>query len=223
MKQSAPEFYNTVAARYDANYTSVSDRAEDRFVYSVLGPLDDLDVLDVGCGTGAVLEHAGTPRHYVGLDPSPAMLAVARKKFPQRRLVEADDYKVGRMPRRSYDLVVAMWSFSYLNPGAARRIEEVLRPGGRFFGIAYAPRYVRRPAFMYKGVSHDARTWTPSELRAHLHLAGFTSVRVRGLRFIEGDSHMPLAVRTAGMRAASLLVPARLALALMFEASVPDG
>lgn len=45
-------------------------------------------VLDYGCGTGRLAAWFDR-RVYVGYDPSPAMLAVARRAYPQHRFVQA--------------------------------------------------------------------------------------------------------------------------------------
>jgi RimJ/RimL family protein N-acetyltransferase len=62
--------------------------------------------LDVGCGTGRCLDLLA--RHGFrtdGIDPSPAMLALARDRHPEARLSHAD-ICVWDLPR-SYDLIVA--------------------------------------------------------------------------------------------------------------------
>jgi len=97
------------------------------------------DVLDLGCGTGAVLERLlaldapfGT---YTGFDVSPAMLARARAKLghvPGTRF-ESLDLRVEPPSDGPFDLVVSAWALEHLpEPGtlvAAARAR--LRPGGR--------------------------------------------------------------------------------------------
>ena len=97
-------------------------------------------VIDVGCGSGiwaAALLRAG----YVvtGLDPSPAMLALARQVAPGARCVRASAYDFD-FP--TCDAVTALGEvLSYLPTGAHaapslprlfRRIAAALRPGGLF-------------------------------------------------------------------------------------------
>ncbi len=98
------------------------------------GPLEDLDVLDLGCGTGLVGE-AFRPlaRRLDGVDLSPKMLAKAAAKGVYDRLAVGDlvSYLDGAADR--YDLVLSADVFIYIGDlapsfAAARR---VLRPGGR--------------------------------------------------------------------------------------------
>jgi SAM-dependent methyltransferase len=97
------------------------------------------DVLDLGCGTGAVLERIRTLdidfATYTGVDLSPAMLARAHAKLghvPGSRF-ERLDVRVERLPDGPFDLVVSAWALEHLpEPGtlvAAARAR--LRPGGR--------------------------------------------------------------------------------------------
>lgn len=103
----------------------------------VLGDVDGLDVVELGCGTAffsAWLARAGA--RPVGVDLSPAQLATARRcqdrfgvTFP---LVEADAEQVP-LPDRSFDLVVSEYGASvWCDPGGwVAEAARLLRPGGR--------------------------------------------------------------------------------------------
>ena len=59
-------------------------------------PSPDLDVLEVGCGTGRIYERL-VPRlipneRYTGVDVSERMLEIARGKFPEARFLAGDGY-----------------------------------------------------------------------------------------------------------------------------------
>jgi len=101
-------------------------------------------VLDLGCGTGALVRRLAqrpdsTPSatgRLIGLDASPKMVEVARQSVPpgEKRLL----YVVGRaekvpLPDRSVDLVVSTTSFDHWADQAAglRECRRVLRPAGR--------------------------------------------------------------------------------------------
>lgn len=46
-------------------------------------------VLDVGCGEGRLLQGIKTP-HYTGIDFSPTLLEIARKRYPKRKFILRD-------------------------------------------------------------------------------------------------------------------------------------
>jgi SAM-dependent methyltransferase len=97
-------------------------------------------VIDLGCGSGiwaAALLRAGYD--VTGLDPSPAMLALARQVAPGARFVRASAYDFN-LP--ACDVVTAIGEvLSYLPSGAKtapslprlfRRVAAALQPGGLF-------------------------------------------------------------------------------------------
>lgn len=148
--------------------------AFDAAVVSALPP--GSDVLDLGCGTGAVLErllaldaHFGT---YTGVDLSPAMLARARAKLghvPGTRF-ERLDLRTARLPDGRFDLVASAWALEHLaEPGTlvAAALAR-LRPGGRlvlFFelDIRSARGWPLRRVWRFFGVrlvpEVEARNW----------------------------------------------------------------
>lgn len=108
-------------------------------------------VLDVACGTGA-LTLAATERAHpegvvIGLDPNPAMLAVARNK------PAAVDWHRGRAEAlpfedASFDVVISQFGAMFFDdvPRAFAEMHRVLAPGGRlavavFDSVETAPGY----------------------------------------------------------------------------------
>ena len=65
-------------------------------------------LLDVGCGTGAHLEHLARQYEVAGVDLDPAMLAVARERLPGVELREADMANFDLA--REFDAVVCLFS-----------------------------------------------------------------------------------------------------------------
>ena len=126
------------------------------------GPGDT--VLDVATGTGAVvlelLRQKGCA--VVGLDPSPEMLAEARRRLPSHvRLVEGDAESLP-FPDGAFDAVTFAYPLRYVaDPGAALcELARVLRPGGTLAGLEFGiPRGFWRP-------------WWELYVRAVLPLAG---------------------------------------------------
>ena len=93
-------------------------------------------VLDVGCGTGALLSRLAArfpAAPLAGLDPVSEMLDIARTK-----LSRTVDLRVGwannlPWPAASFDIVLSCNMFHYVSHprDAAREILRVLKPGGR--------------------------------------------------------------------------------------------
>jgi demethylmenaquinone methyltransferase/2-methoxy-6-polyprenyl-1,4-benzoquinol methylase/phosphoethanolamine N-methyltransferase len=99
-------------------------------------------VLDVGCGTGDLTllakTRSGSAGQVCGIDPSPEMIGVARRKAARQK---ADvDFRVGvieRLPYSdgSFDVVLSSLMMHHLpadlKPLALAEIRRVLKPGGR--------------------------------------------------------------------------------------------
>ena len=91
-------------------------------------------LLDVGCGTGAHLEHLSKTFDSSGVDPSPAMLSVARLRLPQIRLLSGDASSLDL--GGDYDAIICLFSSIAYTQTVARLTDSLtnlaahLRPGG---------------------------------------------------------------------------------------------
>jgi demethylmenaquinone methyltransferase / 2-methoxy-6-polyprenyl-1,4-benzoquinol methylase len=127
-----------------------------------VGPADT--VLDVATGTGAVARELIRQKGcaVVGLDPSPEMLAEARRRLPPDvRLVEGDAESLP-FSDGAFDAVTFAYPLRYVaHPGAALcELTRVLRSGGTLAGLEFGiPRGLWRP-------------WWELYVRAVLPLAG---------------------------------------------------
>jgi demethylmenaquinone methyltransferase / 2-methoxy-6-polyprenyl-1,4-benzoquinol methylase len=113
-----------------------------------VGPGDT--VLDVATGTGAValelLRQKGCT--VVGLDPSPEMLAEARRRLPPEVRLVAGDAESVPFPDGAFAAVTFAYPLRYVaDPGAAlRELARVIRPGGTLAGLEFGiPRGFWRP------------------------------------------------------------------------------
>ena len=130
--------YDELAAGYDNHFQRSIDVAENKTVIHYLSRLPgvrDGFVLDLGCGTGFVLDHLPLA-NYTGLDVSGEMLSRARVKHPQAAFMSGDMADLSMFGDQSFSHVISTFgSFSYsLRPErVAEEIYRVLQPGGYFF------------------------------------------------------------------------------------------
>jgi ubiquinone/menaquinone biosynthesis C-methylase UbiE len=131
-----------VRAKYDALASHYEERWSHYIAASVeqtlkrAHPLQDERVLDVGCGTGVLLERIVDrfpDAQATGVDLSPAMVAQARRRLPPQVTLEVADAEALPFPASSFDFVLSLSSFHFW-PDPRRALAElrrVLRPGGR--------------------------------------------------------------------------------------------
>ncbi len=128
------QFFDRVAPRYDAHWIQRFARP---IHARVLRAIDAPEaVLDIGCGTGALLGAMGARWPQVrlaGVDAAPGMAAVARQRLPaadiRHGVAESLPWGEG-----TFDLVVTTLSFHHWRDQAQgiREAARVLRPGGLF-------------------------------------------------------------------------------------------
>ncbi|HEX3526605.1 MAG TPA: class I SAM-dependent methyltransferase [Thermoanaerobaculia bacterium] len=129
------EEYSRLAPVYDAKWSFYID-ATIRATLDRLSLRNSDRVLDVGCGTGALLDRLAQDHpaaRLTGVDPVPEMLANARRKVPPE--VELREGWAERLPFEDerFDVVVSCNVFHYVREPvvALREMARVLAPGGR--------------------------------------------------------------------------------------------
>jgi ubiquinone/menaquinone biosynthesis C-methylase UbiE len=152
-------------------------------------------LLDVACGTGIVLrcakERSAGARRMVGVDASPAMLAVAKRVAP------ADDWRQGDATElpvsgETFDLVTCHQGLQFFSDKrrAVSEMRRVLAPSGRLALGTWAPvdqipvmRELHRIAERHLGPFVDQRhSFGDADALTHLLVeAGFTGVHVRAV------------------------------------------
>ena len=140
------EEYSRLAQQYDTKWSFYVE-ATTRETMRRLSIRSTDRVLDVGCGTGALLHqlHILYPQaQLVGVDPVPEMLKVARLRLPLA--VELSEAWANQLPYddNSFNLVISCNMFHYIRrPVAAlREMSRVLRPGGELIVTDWCDDYL---------------------------------------------------------------------------------
>ena len=152
-------------------------------------------VLDVGCGTGVLTRLAadavGPSGHVIGIDPSPGMIAVARRKAALEaspaafRLAAIEELPY---PDGSFHVVLSSFMLHHLPPEVKQtglsEVYRVLKDGGRLLAVD-----IDRPAnvlwwllFWPLLFSSSAAPNLRGEVPSYLRKAGFAPVEVLARR-----------------------------------------
>lgn len=191
--------YNTVAGEYDDGYDNPLNRAEDQLITQIMGPYIGSSVLDMGCGTGMLLEYIPTDRldYYLGVDIAEDMLAKARNKFPVAQFLLQDMHKIS-VPDNTFDTVTCLYgTFSYSqNPeGLLGEMRRVLKPGGYAVIMPYSVRVKHRILLGYCAKSQDPSlqiNYYSPKLLEQLAAQNFLVRELHGINYL-GNIVQPIA------------------------------
>ena len=128
--------YNEVAELYDTAFTDIRVRKDEwRWLNEHL-PAGKIDVLDIGCGNGALL-NALSDRigNGIGVDESASILERARLRNSEISNLRFEMIKGPVLPfaDKSFDIVISLMSFRYLDwDPLLHEIKRVTRQGGKF-------------------------------------------------------------------------------------------
>jgi ubiquinone/menaquinone biosynthesis C-methylase UbiE len=138
--------YDALALHYDRRWSGYIAASTEETLKRV-GPLQGERVLDVGCGTGALLKRLVDrypDSRLTGVDLSPGMVAQARRRLPARVTLEVADAEALPFQGHSFDLITSISSF-HLWPAPSQTLTEfqrVLRPGGRLVITDWCDEYL---------------------------------------------------------------------------------
>jgi len=144
---AAQAYFNKHAAEWDRiRRLHVADEAVEAAIVAALADRPFRSLLDVGTGTGRMLELLGGDiERGLGIDFSLDMLALARARLDRAGLkhcsVRQGDIYDLKLPRDSFDVVIVHQVLHYLDDGARalREAARVLRPQGRLLVVDFAP------------------------------------------------------------------------------------
>jgi len=179
------ETYGRLAAHYDRRWSFyIEATLRETLRRLALQPRERL--LDVGCGTGVLMEAiaAAIPDvELAGADASPEMLAVARRRLGDGALLREGQAERLPFADGSFDVVSSTNAFHYFrDPVAAlEEMARVLRPSGRLVITDWCDDYLAcRICDLWLRLFDRAhfRTYGTEELRQLVEQAGFRPVRI---------------------------------------------
>ena len=182
--------YQKLARYYDTDKAPVWQEVKD-----LLSDIkSDVSVLDIGCGTGRVRQALPADLDYTGLDNSPELLEVARRKYANNKFVQADARELP-LPDNSFDAVLLIATVHHFFAKADRlkvlsEAKRVLKPGGHLYLTVWN---LNRPKFwrqwrLWRKVfipnQHDYKiireyyTYTLLGLKKELKAVGFNIAQI---------------------------------------------
>lgn len=170
---------------------TITERLERRLIFELLGDVNGREMLDIGCGDGALAVALGQRGAKVAaVDASEAMVDAARSRAAEQgaevrfQVATADRLP---FPDGSCDIVVAVTVLCFVDDAAPifREIARVLRPGGRLvigelgkWSIWAAQRRIR--AWLGSPIWRRGHFRTAGELRGLCGKASLVASPVRG-------------------------------------------
>jgi SAM-dependent methyltransferase len=192
-------FDDSLSRRVESMYEMRDFRRRRRLVRDALRAAPGERILDVGCGPGfyvaELLEQVGPTGSVVGVDASPDMLGLARRRCEGHANVEFHQADATSLPvdDAGVDAALSVQVLEYV-PNTARALEEMhraVRAGGRvaIWDVDWSTVswHSSDPARMERVLhafdAHLAHPSLPRTLAAQLRSAGFGDVRVEAHAF----------------------------------------
>lgn len=184
--ERAQAYFRDNAASWDRiRRLYVGEAAVERAMLATAGEGDLGDLVDLGTGTGRVLEvFAAKVRQGIGIDESHEMLNVARAKLDARGITNCQVrrgsvYDVP-LPSACADVVTVHQVLHFLDDPAAalKEAARLLRPGGRLLMVDFAPHGLE---LLRTDYAHRRLGFTDEEVARWCRSAGLGAVKVRHL------------------------------------------
>jgi ubiquinone/menaquinone biosynthesis C-methylase UbiE/DNA-binding transcriptional ArsR family regulator len=174
---AAQAYFRRHAAQWDRiRKLHVADAAVEEAVVDALAATPMRSLLDLGTGTGRMLELLGPQiERGLGLDLSLDMLALARARLDRAGLKhcsvrQGDIYEL-TLPKDSFDVVVIHQVLHFLDDGgrAVAEAARVLRPSGRLLVVDFAPHDLE---FLRDEHAHRRLGFAPETITQWMSAAG---------------------------------------------------
>ncbi len=167
----------------------------------------EIDVLDLGCGTGRYFWALERVRSLVGIDVSRPMLDQAARPVDQSairvdsiELVEAD-FLVHQFPLARFDFVYSIGVLAEhvpLTPELCARVRTWLKPGGCFAFTTVHPASSSVPRTLGRRLGETALPFTPRAARARLRS------RLMSGGMYADEEHVTEVLQSAGLTIGSI-------------------
>lgn len=195
---AAQGYFRAHAAEWDRiRRLHAADAAVEAEIQAVLADRPFRSLLDLGTGTGRMLELLGSElERGLGIDLSLDMLALARARLDRTGLrqcsVRQGDIYDLALPRDSFDVVIVHQVLHYLDDGARalREAARVLRPQGRLLVIDFAP---HEQEFLREEHAHRRLGFAEETVSQWLEQAGLDVINHRSVP-PDADSEGEIAV-----------------------------
>lgn len=174
IKKQTVAIFNLLASGYDNSLSGYNPRKNYGKIINKLELNENYVLLDVGCGTGEILNRIAGKYQNVqlyGIDISPKMLQIAKKKDVMRNKIEYVWGDAENLPfdNDTFDILLTSESFHhYPNPRQAmREFSRVLKPEGKIILCdMYRPAGIRHfMNFMFRFTrTGDVRIYSKKEI-----------------------------------------------------------
>ena len=129
--------YDHVAELYDEAFTDIRVRKDEwKWLNEHLPANNEIKVLDIGCGNGALLNAlSGRIAHGTGVDESGGVIEKAKARNAELKNLEFHKIDGPVLPFEddSFDVAISLMSFRYLDwDPLLHEIKRVTKPGGKF-------------------------------------------------------------------------------------------
>jgi len=139
---NAEKFWDKLAEKYSKTPIKDIKSYNETLEHSKIHLAKSDNVLEVGCGTGSTaLLLADSVKQITAIDISSNMIDIARNKAKHQQVENVNFIHStlfdGTLEKKSFDAILA-YNFLHLledTPAAIRRINELLKPDGRFISL----------------------------------------------------------------------------------------
>lgn len=182
--EQSKEIYDKMALEYDSSKEGNYTRTHKAELIKNVFVKDGDAILDVACGNGFLLAELSKKAkvNAYGIDISPNMIAVAKKRYPNCTFVSQPSYPLD-FENKSQDVITVSCAFHHFdNPqGFADECMRVLKDDGWIY-IAepyFSPiiRWLANTIVFPFSHSGDVRVYNSKELNSFFEKAGFINIQ----------------------------------------------